>query len=116
VVDEDREARRTLRAELEQLGYRVIEAADGEAGVAYARRLRPDLVVTELAMPRLDGIGLLQALCGEADSPPVVVYTGQDDAALMDWARELGARGVYARPADVRMLTACLQPTRLNAA
>ncbi len=116
VVDEDREARRALRAELEQVGYRVIEAADGEAGVAYARRLRPDLVITELAMPRLDGIGLLQALCGEADGPPVVVYTGQDDPALMDWARELGAGGVYARPVEVRMLTACLQPTRLNAA
>jgi DNA-binding NarL/FixJ family response regulator len=94
----------------------VIEAADGEAGVAYARRLRPDLVITEIAMPRLDGIGLLQALGGEADGPPVVVYTSQDDAALMDWARELGARGVYARPADARMLTACLQPARRNAA
>ena len=116
VVDEDREARRALRAELEQLGYRVIEAADGEAGLAYARRLRPDLVVTDLAMPRLDGIGPLQALRDEAGGPPVVVYTSQDDAELMHWARELGAGGVYARPADARMLTACLQPARRNAA
>ena len=115
-MDEDREARRALRAELEQVGYRVIEAADGEAGVAYARRLRPDLVITEVAMPRLDGIGLLQALRDEAGSPPVVVYTSQDDAALIDWARELGAGGVYARPTDVRMLTACLHPARRNAA
>ena len=116
VVDEDREARRALRAELEQAGYRVIEAADGEAGLAYARRLRPDLVVTEVALPRLDGIGLLQALRDEAGGPPVVVYTSQDDAALVDWARELGASGVYARPADVRMLTACLSAMRRNAA
>jgi type IV pilus assembly protein PilB len=115
VVDEDREARRALRAELEQAGYRVMEAADGEAGLAYARRLRPDLVITDVAMPRLDGIGLLQAL-READGPPVVVYTSQDDTALMDWAREMGARGVYARHADVRMLTACLQAPRRNAA
>ncbi|MEW5927794.1 MAG: ATPase, T2SS/T4P/T4SS family [Gemmatimonadota bacterium] len=116
VVDEDREARRALRAELEGAGFRVIEAADGEAGVAYARRLRPDLVVTEVAMPRLDGIGLLQALRDEAGAPPVVVCTSQDDAALLDWARELGAQGAYSRPVDVRQLTACLQAPLRSAA
>ncbi|HEX8272247.1 MAG TPA: type II/IV secretion system protein [Longimicrobiaceae bacterium] len=116
VVDEDREARRALRAELEGAGFRVIEAADGEAGVAYARRLRPDLVVTEIAMPRLDGIGLLQALRDEAGSPPVVVRTGQDDAALLEWALELGAQGVYDRSADARLLTACVQAPLRSAA
>jgi type II secretory ATPase GspE/PulE/Tfp pilus assembly ATPase PilB-like protein len=74
VVDEDRAARAALRAALAADGFGVLEAADGEAALAYARRLRPDVVVTELALPRLDGIGLLQALLGDADGPRVVVY------------------------------------------
>ncbi|HEX2093467.1 MAG TPA: ATPase, T2SS/T4P/T4SS family [Longimicrobiaceae bacterium] len=116
VVDEDREARRALRAELEREGFRVIEAADGVAGVAYARRLRPDLVITEIAMPRLDGLGLLQALAGHTGAPPVVVLTGQTDAGLLEWARELGAEEVWNRPAEVRDLTACLRVARRSAA
>ncbi len=108
VVDEDREARRSLRAELEREGFRVIEAADGEAGVAYARRLRPDLVVTEIALPRLDGLGVVQALAGGAEGPPVVVYTGQTDPGMLAWARELGAREALTRTAGVKALAACL--------
>jgi type II secretory ATPase GspE/PulE/Tfp pilus assembly ATPase PilB-like protein/CheY-like chemotaxis protein len=103
VVDEVRTSRRALRDQLEA-GFRVLEAADGEAALVYARRLRPDFIVTEVAIPRLDAIGLLQALALEPDSPSVVVSTDQTDAELLGWLRELGAHEVTGKPLDVTLL------------
>ena len=88
--------RRALRAALVRVGCGVVEAANGDAALAYACRLRPDAVVTELAMPGLDGLGLLQILRTEEIVPHVYVLTEQDDAALSEWARELGAQEVLA--------------------
>lgn len=105
-----------LRSELEREGISVIEAADGEAALTYARRLVPDAILTELPLPRLDGIGLLQALGGEANAPPVLVYTSQTDGALLDWARELGALDVLSRQVEVRVLIARLATVRAGAA
>jgi CheY-like chemotaxis protein len=108
LVDDDRAARRELRSALEREGFGVIEAADGEAALAYARRLRPGRVICELALPRLDGVGLVQALAHLPEAPPVLVYTDQRDIALLDWACEVGASGVASKtdgaPAVLRWL------------
>jgi len=105
VVDEVRSTRRELRDRLEAAGFRVVEAADGEAALAYARRLRPDFVVTEIAIPRLDAMGLLQALALEPAPPCVVVCTDQSDPELLAWMRELGAHEVTGKPLDPAVLT-----------
>ncbi len=91
VVHELRDARRSLRLALEAQGLGVIEAADGESALAYARRLRPDAVVTEVAVPRLDGFGLLQSMRADSDAAAVFIYTEQADSALLAWGLELGA-------------------------
>ena len=106
VVDDDREARRALRRALEGEGFRVLEAADGEAALAYAARLHPAAVVTEIVMPRLDGLGVVQALAG--GSAPVVVYTVETNADMLAWAAELGAAEVIGRTTDPRFLAARL--------
>jgi two-component system KDP operon response regulator KdpE len=116
VVDEVRASRRALRDQLEAAGFRVLEAADGEAALAYARRLRPDFLVTEIAIPRLDAVGLLQALALEPHSPSVVVSTDQTDPDLLRWLRELGAHEVAAKPLDVTLLGARLAQRAAGAA
>ena len=90
VVHELRDARRSLRVALEAQGLGVIEAADGESALAYARKLRPDGIVTEVALPRLDGFGLLQCLRDESNAA-VFMYTEQTDSGLLAWGLELGA-------------------------
>ncbi|HET7583467.1 MAG TPA: type II/IV secretion system protein [Gemmatimonadaceae bacterium] len=117
-VDDDRERRRMLRDALEAVGAIVLEAADGEAALAYAKRLTPDLVITEVALPRLDGLALVQALRTDVESATVIVYTDQTDEALLAWARELGAgeavcsRGEDAATFAVRALS--LVPRRFT--
>jgi CheY-like chemotaxis protein len=101
IANENGEKRRALRNALERSGCVVIEVGDGEAGLAYACRLRPDAVVTELVLPKLDGIGLLQALLTETVVDHVFVYTDQRDAGLLAWALELGAADAFSTDDDV---------------
>src|SRR5262249_7315820 len=78
--------------------------ADGEAALAYARGLRPNVVITEIATPKLDASGLIQALTQHVDSPPVIVCTDQRDRELHGWLRDLGAMDVVGRSHDVTSL------------
>jgi CheY-like chemotaxis protein len=88
-----REERRRVREALEEAGCAVIEAADGEAALTYARRLRPALVVAELVLPKLDGHALAQAL-GDDGGPPCIAFTVQNDHEALAWARECGFHAV----------------------
>jgi CheY-like chemotaxis protein len=106
VADDDAERRRALRKALERANCVVIEVNDGEAALSYACRLRPDVVITEVALKRLDGIGLLQALVLESVVAHVFVYTDQRDVGLLAWARELGARDALTTENDVEMVAA----------
>jgi type II secretory ATPase GspE/PulE/Tfp pilus assembly ATPase PilB-like protein/CheY-like chemotaxis protein len=99
VVDDDREGRLALRGVLEAEGLTVLEAADGETARAYIQRLAPVAVVSEVPLPKLDAIGLLQAL--EGRGPPVLIYTRERDEALHHWLRELGAADVIVKPGEV---------------
>ena len=100
VAHEDRRERVALRRALESAGCAVIEAADGEAALRYTRHLRPRAVVTELVLPRLDGLGLVQAVMGEMGIP-VFVFTAQRDSAFQQWAAECGAADVVNESAGV---------------
>lgn len=85
VADDDDAIRRLLAAYVRSLGHEVLEAADGEEAVALALEVRPDAVLVDVLMPRLDGYGtvarlreagfpgklaLVTALSGPAASPP----------------------------------------------
>ena len=109
LVDEDRITRRQLRAELEAYGFSIIEAADGDAALGYARRLRPDAIVTKLTLPKLDGIGLLQELWTDPDAPRTIICTGQTDPALFEWSVDLGAVAALPRWSGVESIVACLR-------
>ena len=95
LAHDDREMRRALRTALEDAGFAVIEAADGEAALLAAKRLRPALVVTELVLPRLDGYTLVQHLALETEIP-AIAFTGETDTGAHEWAREVGCRAIVA--------------------
>ena len=72
VVDDEAAIRDLLEDVLQEEGYAVRCAADGLAALAEAERDPPDLVVADVAMPRLDGLGLLGRLRERGDRPPFV--------------------------------------------
>lgn len=76
VVEDDVEVRTLLVRTLRRRGHSVEEAADGMEGLACAERAAPDVVLTDMAMPRLDGLGLMKALKQTDPDLPVIVLTG----------------------------------------
>ena len=108
VADDEPEIRAFVRRHLEAAGYRVEEAADGEDALARARERLPDLIVSDVMMPRLDGLGLCRALRTdpETDFVPVLLLTAK--AAPEDRLDGLAEHcdDYLTKPFDVRELVA----------
>jgi DNA-binding response OmpR family regulator len=85
-VDDDERIRRLVQINLQRAGYRVSGAGDGIEGLEQIERERPDLVLLDVNMPRLDGIELLRQLRARPDTAalPVVMLTArsQDEDVL----------------------------------
>jgi len=105
VVDDDPSIRQTLTRELALAGYDAISAADGVEGKAVFEERRPDLVITDLAMPRLDGLGLLAAV-RRMDATPVLVLSVRGEEEDKVRALDLGADDYVTKPFSLRELFA----------
>ncbi len=107
VVDDHPELRAYVRRHLDDR-YRVIEAADGAAALDKARRVLPDLVVSDVMMPEMDGFELTRALKQdpELDFVPVVLLTARAEAEDKLAGLGLGADDYLTKPFDVRELSA----------
>lgn len=108
LVEDDPDQRRLLERSLAALGWRVITAADGEAGVAAARTARPDVIVLDVMMPRLNGYQACRRLRADPDTAhiPIIMATAKDQPADEFWGREVGADEFLVKPLDVRALAA----------
>lgn len=77
VVDDDPHVRDLLNSVLTRAGYYVEQATDGMAALDHIATHAPDLVLTDVQMPRLDGIGLASRLAGQAAAIPVIVMSAE---------------------------------------
>jgi diguanylate cyclase (GGDEF)-like protein len=93
VVDDSSLVRAVLRRRLEDAGWSVLEAVDGAEGAVVALREQPDIVVTDLEMPVMDGNQLTRLLKGDpvSHSIPIVVLTSHREAASRFWSLYTGA-------------------------
>jgi two-component system KDP operon response regulator KdpE len=105
VVDDDPSIRQTLTREMALAGYDAISAADGLEGRAVFEERRPDLLITDLAMPRLDGLGLLAAV-RRLDATPVLVLSVRGEEEDKVRALDLGADDYVTKPFSLRELLA----------
>lgn len=104
VVDDDTDAREMLSAVLMQAGYDVDAAADGFAALAHVSRYRPDLVLTDLRMPGMTGVDLLQRIRRVHGDVPVIIATGLETWDLCTAAESYGAVTCLIKPIDVEDL------------
>ncbi len=99
VVDDDRVTRHLLRTVLEQGGYRITTAADGEEALEEARK-GPDLILLDVWLPGMSGLEVLERLRGEGLRPRVVVMTSDDTPETMLQALRGQALRYVAKPID----------------
>lgn len=91
LVEDDATFRGILKLLFESTGWDVLVASDGEVGLATAERTAPDVVVTDLRMPRMSGIELAAGLAATADGSPVpVVAITSDRSGLREAAIRSG--------------------------
>ena len=102
VVDDDPAIRMLCSINLQLEGLTVLEAVDGRHGLEQARSHLPDLVLTDVMMPGLDGFQLAEALRGDERTRrvPLIFLSGETDAGNEIRARELGALGYLSKPFD----------------
>ena len=89
----------------EQLGLAVVgEAADGEVGLELIHKLLPDIIITDVRMPRLGGIELVQRLRAENYNVPILIVSGYDDFAYVRSALKLGVTDYLLKPVKAQEL------------
>jgi two-component system, NtrC family, response regulator HydG len=100
-VDDEAAHRLMLRAHLEDAGYQVLEAGDGEAALAAAQTEPLDLVLMDLAMPRMDGMEALTRLKTDYPHLPVLMMTGYGSIDSAVQALKAGAEDYLTKPLEV---------------
>ena len=104
IADDEDASRKGLKALLSKAGYEVQEAADGPEALEKAAAFRPTVVVTDLVMPRLDGLELLTALHKELPFATVIILTGHGTVETAVAAMKQGAYDYLTKPVDIPRL------------
>ena len=102
VVDDDPVIVELLRVNFEIEGFEVVSAADGREGLDRARSERPDVVVSDIMMPRLDGLQMLSQLRADPTTArlPVILLSAKAQNADVQHGLELGAADYVTKPFD----------------
>jgi two-component system chemotaxis response regulator CheY len=108
-VDDSRTIREMLKAALMDAGMEVVQAEDGLHGLEVLETCSPDVIITDINMPRMDGFGFIEAVRGSGRhrAIPILVLTTESVDDKKDRARRAGASGWIVKPFDpVKLVTA----------
>lgn len=105
IVEDEKDLVKILKYNLEKEGYRVSVATDGEAGLATFRKEKPDLIVLDIMMPRMDGYEVCKAIRQES-KVPIIMLTAKTEEVDRVLGLELGADDYVTKPYSVREVTA----------
>jgi DNA-binding response OmpR family regulator len=105
VVDDEAKIVKLVRSYLEQAGFAVVEAGDGQTALIQARREKPDLVVLDLGLPGIDGLEVARTLRRERETP-IIMLTARIEDTDKIVGLELGADDYVTKPFNPRELVA----------
>ncbi|WP_132833946.1 response regulator [Sphingomonas sp. PP-CC-3G-468] len=111
IVDDSPSMRMLLKAALGDLGYAVIAAEDGCVALDELSRIEPDLIITDINMPNLDGFGLIERLrtMPSHAGRPILVLTTESSDEKKARARSAGATGWIVKPFDPAKLASAIR-------
>ena len=106
VVDDSADNVAVISLDLQQQGYRVVTASDGEDAVAVATQMLPNLILMDISMPRLDGLGATRRIreIDELRDVPVIAITAFGTEGFQRAAYDVGVSGYLTKPVDFRRM------------
>ncbi|SNS83096.1 response regulator [Antarctobacter heliothermus] len=110
-IDDSRTIRNLLRVSLEGAGFEFHSACDGQEGVDIFPDVDPDVVITDINMPKMDGFGVIDTLRSGPNrtNVPILVLTTESSDDLKSRARNAGATGWIVKPFDDGSLVSVLR-------
>ena len=111
IVEDSEDARYFMRLELEQLGYRIVEADNGEKAVEVAARERPDIILMDLSLPIMDGIAATSKIraCDGFKTVPVIAVTAHQETDFRADAKAAGFNAYVTKPIDMPWLSELIE-------
>lgn len=106
VIEDERPMRTALQDILQQEGYRVLTAADGEAGLKVAIEEKPDIILLDIMMPRLDGYAVCEELRKLSDPVPILMLTAKGQVEDRVTGLDSGADDYLVKPFSTEELLA----------
>lgn len=105
-VDDSASIRQMVSFTLKQAGYTVVDAVDGQDGLAKAKAQQADLVITDLNMPNMNGLDLIRSLRTEANYKftPILMLTTESDESKKMEGKQAGATGWIVKPFNPEQL------------
>ena len=112
LIDDETDILRVLSLSLKADGYQVFTASDGEEGLAIFEKEKPDIVLTDIKMPGMDGIDLLREIKQRSDDSEVIIVTGHGDIDTAIEALQFGASDFINKPVRDKALAVSLKRAR----
>ena len=102
IIDDEEIVRVLLRSALKAAGYEVVEAANGRQGLELYRHRPTDLIITDIAMPELNGLDMILELTRQFLHAKVIAISGAGGKQnVLDVAKLLGARQTFQKPFSI---------------
>ena len=107
IVEDDEDSRYLMRLELEDLGYLIVEAENGEKAVEVAEREHPDIILMDLSLPVMDGIAATQKIRATEgfNGVPVIAVTAHQEMDFREEAKAAGFDAYVTKPIDMAWLS-----------
>jgi DNA-binding response OmpR family regulator len=115
IVDDDRSWTQSVTQLLDDAGFAVQAASDGEEAIELLATAQPALVLLDVHMPRIDGIQLLRQLRERDCQTPVLMISAEDQASTQDRAMAAGATAFLRKPISVSLLLRAVRRYVANA-
>jgi DNA-binding response OmpR family regulator len=105
IIEDEKDIVKLLKYNLEKEGYQTLFAGDGEAGLGLARKEKPDLILLDLMLPKVDGLQVCRTLRQES-AVPIIMLTAKKEEIDRVLGLEIGADDYVTKPFSVRELLA----------
>src|SRR5688500_2187668 len=106
VVDDDDGVRNVFREALEAAGFEVDTAPNARHALKQYRRRRPDVVISDVLMPKLSGVELVNQLLVDDPHAKIIAISGVLGSEFLEGGREIGVRKIFEKPVDVHVIVA----------